>query len=66
MPIGLTDLTIRMQGKPILCLKCNRGGGTLVKVEGGYVHDPKCPAQPVRRVRLLPVSKEELARLQGK
>ncbi len=63
MPIGLTDLTIRTQGKPIVCLKCSHGGGTLRKVEGGYEHDRKCPVQ---RVKSRLVTKEELARLQGK
>jgi len=59
MPIGLTDLTIRVQGKPIVCQKCGQGGGTLRKVDDGYAH-VKCPA------RNWSVTKEELRRLQGK
>jgi hypothetical protein len=52
-----------LQGKPILCRKCGQGGGTLKRVDDGYIHDQKCPTQ---RVRPVPVSKEELERLKKK
>ena len=37
----------KSEGRPILCVRCGQGGGTLVKVGDRYQHQHKCPPKPI-------------------
>ena len=37
-----TKKPMKLEGKPILCNRCHKAGGTLAKVDKGYQH-VSCP-----------------------
>lgn len=50
----------KVVGRVVVCSGCGQGGGTLKKLNDGYVHFPKCPPQ---KSRLRVATPAELAAL---